>query len=193
MTEPLLETNYTRALRLLGLRPASRQLSTPLTVQSVQIVTDVSDVSIPHSNPIFGVGFGIVGVAAEHSTLELAATSRLIRLRQVFLPSMTTPKIFIAAATTITRLIGTATGVSLGPVVAVGTAIASRGNSTAIPTAGAYGPDAVQFDVRPPLLIAPGFRAIFKDQTLNTTVGVNLIYEEIPPQEAVADLGFPSA
>ncbi len=98
MSQPQpLETIYTRALRLLGLRPASRPLSTFLTVQSVQIVADVSDVSIPHSNPVFA--FTIAQVApglADSAMVAIQAGARMIRLRQFFFHTVTAPRMWMS-------------------------------------------------------------------------------------------------
>ncbi len=194
MTQPILETNFTRALRLLGLRPASRRLSTPLSVQSVQIIADVGDVSIPHSNPIFGGSIGVTAVIAEHAGIEILATSRLLRIRIISQTGFTDPRIFVQQALYIDNAQAAAeVRHSLGPGVDAPTAIIVRGTSTQAPVGGEYTPQVAQFDLRPPLLIAPSFRLVIADRTVNTApTPMGFIWEEIPEQEAQVGVGFPT-
>lgn len=206
MTQPQftpLSTVYTRALRLLGLVPAQRQLQTPLTVQPVQIISDVSDASIPHSNPIFGFNVVLAAPgAADSAMISLQARSRIVRLRQVFFQTASAPRMFVANAdlmTTVdTTLDNTTDGSSLGPTgTATGAMAASRsivrGGQTvgAANPANAYRPETVQFDLRPPLLLNRNQFIYFIGATLNSALTVSGLYEEIPNQDEVADLGFP--
>ncbi len=196
MTQPgfqPLSTVYTRALRLLGLVPAQRQLQTPLTVQPVQVIADVSDVSIPHSNPVFGASIGIAQVALEHSALELTATSRLLKVRIITMAGYTDPRIFVQTTAYLTTVVSSNFQVSLGPGADVSTAQLDRGTSTTAPTGGEFAPQQAQFDLRPPLLIAKGSRIVFADRTVNTAPTLaGVIWEEIPDQDDIANLGFPT-
>lgn len=198
MTQPLptLSTNFTRALRLLGLRPASRVLSTPLTVQPVQLIADVSDVSIPHSNPVFGSSQNVIGVAAEFSTIEIQARNRLLRIRQIFLDvGFTTPRIYVIASPSIDNIQANLEIPSgIGPRADAFTAGSVRGTRTvAIGAAAFLVPTAVIFNLRPPLLVAPGFSFCITDTDPNTSPGLSgVLWEEIPEQEAVTNIGFPT-
>ncbi len=197
MTQPVLETNYTRALRLLGLRPASRALSSPLTVQSVQVIADVGDVSIPHSNPVFGWNQSQVAPGVGNmAMITMQATSRLLRVRQIFAFTSASMRIYVVDADPMTTVIATlaaAAGSSLGPVEATRTAIVRSGHSVGFGGPNfAYLPAALQFDLRPPLLIAPGRFFVLQEATANQTLTASAIYEEIPEQDAVSNVGFPS-
>ncbi len=210
MTQPPLEnldTIYTRALRLLGLRPPNRQLRTPLTVQSVQVVADASDFSIPHSNPVFGLVFSQPAVALRNSCLALQATSRLLRVRQLFISTGTGVRWAVMQNDPIDTNVATRQGADIGPLGPFGaesalitlqgaTAIATTGHNAArnLPTASAQ-IEQTQFDVRPPLLLARGSFMTFEDATVNTLVTVMLAWEEIPNQDevGVGNIGFPEA
>ncbi len=200
MTLPILETSYTRALRLLGLRPASRQLSTPLTVQSVQIVSDVGDVSIPHSNPIWASTILAPPVVGEFSVWSLIATNRLLKIRQLLTTQLAELEVFVGLQYT-----PTAAGVlgSFGPfgrdaqnglLREVPTALVQVGSDAAniMSTDALISPIDVQIDYRPPLLIAPGSALHIQFQTANIGLTVSEIHEEIPAQDAVSQVGFPT-
>ncbi len=191
-----LSTVYTRALRLLGLVPAQRQLQTPLTVQPVQVVADVSDVSVPHSNPVFGGSSGVGAVAAEFAAFQIFAQSRLLRIRQISVTGATLPVLFVTESNGfIDNPIADAAGVfriGIGPRVDAGTALILRGTSTVTPPVGGFDIEQAQFDVRPPLLIDKGFSLVIASQTSNTAFATaGFIWEEIPNQDDVANLGFP--
>ncbi len=197
MTQPgftSLSTIYTRALRLLGFVPAQRQLQAPLAVQPVQIVADVSDVVVPHSNPVFGISRAQAAVAAERGVTILETTSRLVRIRQIEITA-TTPRVFVVSAATgftITTPGADVFGVSVGPQVNVGTAIVHRGTTTTVSAAGAWSPGTNR-DLRPPLLVAPGQLLVLIDSTVNIANQFDLLWEEIPTQDQVVDIGFPLA
>lgn len=195
MPHETLETLYTRALRLLGVStPGGKQLTSPLSVQPVQIVADVADVSIPHSNPIFGLAMGVAAFAAEFGIAEIRAIDRLVRIRQIFISAGTNVRTFVVAGNyNITRVTDTRFGTPLGPRTDAGTAVVRRGTSTVDPTAFlGVEFEQVQFDVRPPFLIAPGFSLCFGDVVANSGTGISVLWEEIPGQGEVAAIGFPT-
>ena len=197
MTQPSfaqLSTIYTRALRLLGLVPAQRQLQTPLTVSSVQIVADASDFSIPHSNPIFGMNVTTTAVLNEFSVIRLTATTRVVRIRRLNVIAGTSNRLQVVAGVHVidTVQVGPLVGLSLGPQVNVGTADFEGGVVTATDlSANAYRPNAESFDLRPPLLVAKGSSFVMEDRSSNVQGSLSIIWEEIPDQSDVTDVGFP--
>jgi len=198
MTQPgfqSLSTVYTRALRLLGMVPAQRQLQSNLTIQPVQIVADVSDFSVPHQNPLFGINAVGSAVAAEFGAVSLEAVSRTLRVRFLNVLVMTSPRMRVFArgdAILDAVTLGPIPGITLGPSVQTGTAQVRAGNNTAVNIATtAVRPTASQFDLRPPILIAKGSTLAIEDAASNTAVNVSIIWEEIPDQDATTDVGFP--
>ncbi len=197
MTQPgfqPLSTVYTRALRLLGLVPAQRQLQTPLTVQPVQIVADVGDVSVPHSNPVFGWTVTVNAVAAEFGTIIMIATSRLLRVRILNQLTGTSPRYELV--TRADSAIGTVQQAafnpsSLGPNVATATAIVEGGVNVAALASTTFSPGIAIFDLRPPILIQKGHALMIGNIAANNAMAIAVIYEEIPNQDDVADTGFP--
>lgn len=191
-----LENLYTRALQILGVAtPGSTPTELNLRVQPVSIISDVSDASVPHSNPVFGFSFSITPVAAEFSAIELTATSRLLRVRQIRALGATNPRLQVVPVGFIDNLAAPVggTGVSIGPISTdAGTAIFNRGTSTVSPNTGAFIILNTQFDVRPPLLIAPGQSLIIADSSANVAATFGVIWEEIPAQIQIASVGFPA-
>ncbi len=207
MTQPggpiQLNTLFTRALRALGaLTPGSIQLFSPRIVQPVQVIADVSDLSIPHSNPVFGFSLGAPAVVAEFSAVAITATSRLIRFRQLLVfNAVTQNSLFMEVlrvnpidTITATLPAGSADR-SMGPVgTDLNTSIITRGSSAIFDlTANSFSPEFTQFDMRPPLLLAPGSTLVIEDGTANQAIAVAALYEEIPQQDETADLGFPAS
>ncbi len=203
MTQPFvpLETLYTRALRLLGvLSPGSRQTQLSLAVVPVSVISDVSDASIPHSNPVFGITAGSAAVAAVFSGASITPTRRLVRLRLVQTGSTAASiRLFVGANGSYSFdnvLLDTRTGSSIGPAADPGTALIQRGTGLTTPNTnfpGSWTPTELQFDLRPPLLIAPGFTLFMVSGTANDATTCQMVWEEIPEQIASADLGFPAA
>lgn len=189
-----LEQLYTRALKLLGVQsPGARQTALSLAVQPVSIISDVADASVPHSNPVFATTRTVAAVVAEFSTFELLAINRLVRVRQYHVTDATAPRFWVQEATAITTLTDSIAGTSMGPAVDVGLAAVRRGPAVAtVAPVGSYRPEQDEsVDFRPPLLLAPGFRFCMSDNVANTTPIYSLIWEEIPLQLDIANLGFP--
>ena len=193
-----LEQLYTRALTLLGVvTPGARQTSLSLAVSPVSIISDVSDASVPHQNPLYGVSITTTAVAAEFGIVQLTAVTRLIRLRQLNIVALgTSPRIEllpVAAAAMATVQVAATPGFSMSPSVIPGLASARGGvNAGAILDANAYRPSLGTIDFRPALLIAPGQTLCYEDSSTNTQISISFIYEEIPLQTDIANLGFPA-
>jgi len=191
-----LQQLYSRALGILGVQsPGGRQTSLALAVQPVSIVSDVSDASIPHSNPIFSMVAAQGAVAVNNSQITIQATSRLLRIRQINISAGTDVRLGVVLADPLTTVVATVTAAAmgkLGPFVGTTTAIVRAGRSLAPALPGSsFLPAQAQFDFRPPLLIAPGHFVTFEDQTQNSAITVGAIWEEIPGQTDAADIGFP--
>ena len=194
-----LEQLYTRALTILGVvTPGARQTSLSLAVSPVSIISDVSDASVPHQNPLFGVSITTTAVAAEFSIVQLIAINRMIRLRQLNIVALgTSPRIellSVAAAAMATIQVAATPGFSMSPSVIPGLGNARGGVNAGAPLldANAYRPSLGTIDFRPALLIAAGEALCYEDQSSNTQISISLIYEEIPLQTDIANLGFPA-
>lgn len=193
-----LEQLYTRALTLLGVvTPGARQTSLSLAVSPVSIISDVSDASVPHQNPLYGVSITTTAVAAEFSIVQLISITRLIRLRQINIVALgTSPRIELLAvgdAPMATIQVAATAGFSMSPSVIPGFANSRGGvNAGAILDANAYRPSLGTIDFRPALLIAPGQALCYEDSSTNTQISISFIYEEIPLQTDITNLGFPA-
>jgi len=191
-----LQTLYTRALGLLGVQGAgSRQTALALSVQPVSILSDVSDASIPHSNPVFGVVASQPAVAANNSQITVFTARRMLKLRQINVIAGTQVVLGVTAVDPLTTVVATVAQAAVGrvgPAAAEPTAITRAGRSlaAALP-ANSWLPVQGLVDMRPPILIAPGQFLTFEDQVQNTTVTLSCLWEEIPEQTDSADLGFP--
>ncbi len=192
-----LQALYTRALRILGLvSPGGAQTQISLGVTPVTILSDVSDASVPHQNPLFGVRMSVAAVALEFSVVALQARSRLVRLRSVQVITGTNLRFQVvteASGPVDSVTIGPTGGFPLGPATDGGFAFVTGGNNTAVKAnANSFRPAASEFNFRQlGSLIAPGNTLIVEHASANTAMEISVIYEEIPQQTDVANLGFP--
>ncbi len=210
MTQPgfsRIETLYTRALRLLGIvSPGNVLLDAPNQVQNVQMVADVSDVTIPHSNPLFGASATVAGVALELQIMSLEATSRPLRIWTLFIGAGTTVELYTTTDNIITSAEVAFNAFPLGPVgqaaastARTQTAITRIGGvlNSALPAGindlGTFIPELVQWNTgnRRGMLIAPGSIFTILNHTIAETLTAGFIWEEVPGQEEISQVGFP--
>lgn len=204
MTQPqpgftTLNQVYTRALSILGVvSPGGRATALSLGVTPVSLISDVSDASVPHQNPIYGISVTTTAVVGEFSIVQLSALARMLRVRRITVIALgTSPRLELlgtAAAVLATVQVAATPGFSLGPSVIPGNASARGGVNAgaAILDNNAFRPDLSSFDFRPPFLIAPGQTLCYEDQSTNTQISLSILWEEIPLQTDVEDLGFPA-
>lgn len=203
MTQPgfaPIQRLYSRALNILGVAtPGTRQLVAPLAIQQVNVVSDLSDAAEPHSVPIFGMVTAQGAVIARRGAVAISATSRLVRVRQIFITAGADVRMAVLDdAAPIDTIVTTIAAAAIGGLGPFGT---GRSTPTAIVTAGtndpanlplsSFLPELAQFDVRPPLLLTPGTALVFEDQTANDPITLGAMWEEIPGQIETADIGFP--
>ncbi len=199
-----LETLYTQALRLLGVvSPGNVALDTPNIITNVQVLADVSDVTIPHQNPLFGYSSSDTPAAGENQLYVIGATSRPLRIWTIFVGAGTGVRIVVLDEDLRANTIVAQQVSSLGPVgtaaaatAAGNTAIVGRGTTTGVvapfTTLASFEPELVQWNANK-FLIAPGQFFTLYNTIVAEAANVKVIFEEIPDQNEVTGLGFPTA
>ncbi len=213
MTQPgraqPLSTLYTRAQRLLGFTtPGSIQMWSPVTVQPVQVVADVSDAAVPHQNPLFAMTAALAPQATLNHVIALHATRRLCRVWTVFVELGSSVRMMTLTEDIRTGGQVTLACASLGPVgvplaatvggntarALTGTTIGPAAPFTVLNT---FAPELVQWNTAGAkftgMLLAPGSFLTFQNTQTNNNTTLSMIWEEIPAQDESSQLGFPAA
>lgn len=172
-------------------RPEPQQMEDLL--RGTVALGDYSDVAPPHQNPNFGFRVSTTAGAGLAAGVTIAAISRAIRIRQIFISAGTTVRaqVFAEADDPMSVVTAAVAATSMGPVDDVPTSRVREGTAAAPPLAASFAAEQVQWNVRPSFLIAPGHLIAFFDGALAGTLTMAAILEEIPRFGEVANAGYP--
>lgn len=172
-------------------------------IQPSLVVDDFADVASPHQNPFFTDAASRAAIAAVFLVITLRPTIRPLRVWKVQGTFGNDVRALVRETDPISANRLTLTPQAFGPegiTVQTSTAVVQSGSSAGAQSTAGYhlasalaassvlGPD---LGVPRGLLIAPGQFLSIYNTTVNDTIAVNLLWEEIPRYGELTNVGFP--